>query len=684
MLWGDIETFSLVPITYGTSAYAKAAELLLFAYGKDDGPIKIWDKTAEPMPEDLNEYIESDEPWCAHNSAFESAILSPMFGIDYKRWRCSMAKCYAHALPGGLEQAGIVLGLPLEKQKIKEGRALMLFFCTPKGKKKEQRNTRLTHPEKWEKFKEYCINDVEAMREIWKRSPSWNYPNRELEFWQLDQKINRRGIAVDMELVRAAIKIADSEKRRLSDKTYELTDGAVKAATQRDQMLNFIAETYCITMEDMQGATVEKLLENADLPTELVELLLTRLQSNRTSTAKYKRILNWQTEERLRYMFQYCGASRTLRFGGRGPQGQNLKRPEPYIAKQWEFAAEVIKSDVVDLFFDDPMDVIASMIRGALVPEAGNKLVVADLAGIEGCVLPWLAGEETELARIRDQQAGIGYDAYVWAYARAHGIDPKDVTKEMRTKGKPISLAFGYGGGVGALVSMAAIYGVDLDDMALQSRSSLPAWAIEEAEGMYEWASKSKAKFEKFVRGLSKETFVVCDALKRVWRKDHPETVKLWDALEENFKLAICNPGETFKYRNLTFRRDGNWLRIQLPSGDFLCYPSPRITEKGAIRFMGVKQFTKRWSELETFGGRLSENVTSGTARGILKHGMIAADKENYEIVLHAHDEIAAEVGDNDNYSVGVLSQLMTTGLYWCDGLPLAAAGYEGPRYKKE
>lgn len=657
---------------------------MLFAYGQEDDPVKIWDLTEDKtIPDDLENMLSSDEPICAHNAQFETEILTPLFDINPERWRCSMAKCYAHALPGGLEDAGIVLGLPLEKQKIKEGNALMHFFCKPQGKnRKVTRNTRHMHPEKWGKFKDYCVNDVVAMREIWKRSPSWNYPNIELDFWLLDQKINRHGLLVDLDLAAAAISITESEKKRLDKNTYRLTSGEVKAATQRDAMLHYIADTYDIQFDNLRGSTVETFLEKmTDIPQELSDLLVTRLQSNRTSAAKYKRIFNWESGGRLKYTYQYCGASRTKRFSGRGPQGQNLKRPEKYIADQWDFVADAVKAKAVDLLFEDPMDVIASMIRGCIIAPPGKKLVVSDLSGIEGCVLPWLAGEVTELKRLEDNFKGIGFDSYIWSYAGSFGVDPTTVTKDQRKKGKPISLAFGYQGGAGAFASMAAIYDVDLDDMADQSRSSLPGWSLEEAQGMWEWATKKK--LTKITRGMKKDTFIVCDALKRIWRRDHPFTVRFWDDLERNFKLAVDTPGTDFVCGRLVFRRDGAWLRIKLPSGTYLCYPSPRYDDKG-ISFMGRDQFTKQWKRIYTFGGKLTENTTSGVARDILKGGLLQADENSYDPVGHSHDEIIAEVPDTDEYTATGLSELMTTNIPWAGGLPLAAAGFETYRYRKE
>lgn len=686
MLWADIETFSEVPIRHGTAKYSANAELMLFAYALDDDPISIWDVTENPaMPADLKKHLDSDEPICGHYATFEASVLTPLFGIDPKRWRCSMAKCYAHALPGALENAGIVLGLDIDLQKFKDGKALIHKFCKPAAKNsKHTRNTRLTHPKEWERFKDYCKQDVAAMRAVWKRSPSWNYPNFELDFWHLDQKINRRGMAADLELAGAAVSIAGREKNRLANKTMELTEGQVKSATQRDAMLSYIADAYDIKLDNLRGSTIETFLEKmVDIPQELAELLATRLQSNRTSAAKYKRIFDWEHEGRLKHTLQYCGAARTLRFSGRGPQGQNLKRPEKYISEQWNFAAEVVKAEAVDLFFDDTMDVLASMVRGTVIAPPGKKLIVSDLAGIEGCVLPWLAGEETELKRYHDLFAGSGFDSYIWAYARSFGMKPALVTKAQRTIGKPISLSFGYQGGAGAFVSMAAIYGVDLDDMAKKARASLPDDIIKEAEGLWAWANKKFGSSNKITRGLTKDIFIVCDSLKRIWRQDHPMTVRFWDELEKNCKLAIENPDTVFSYRKLKFQRTGNWLRILLPSGTYLCYPSPRADEKG-ISYMGIKQFTKKWERIYTFGGKLAENTTSSTSRGVLKHGIIRAEDTSYEVVTHSHDEIVAEVPDTDEFTAEGLSELMTTGIDWAGGLPLAAAGFETYRYRKE
>ena len=683
MIWLDCETFSRTPIAFGTAAYVRDATVILLAYAKDDGPVKVWEPEGEPLPEDLKAYLASEDLCCAHNAAFDAALLQPLLGISFDRWVCSMAKCYAHGLPGSLEKAGLVLGLPQEKQKLKEGRSLVLFFCTPKGKKKDQRPTKESHPERWAKFKAYCAQDVEAMREVWKRSPSWNYPDIELDFWRIDQIINRRGVATDLVLASAAVALEGEEKESLAERTKSLTSGAVSSATRRDLLLRFISETYDLPLADMKSNTVTKLLEDPDLPPDLRELLATRIQANRNSSAKYRKILTWQTEGRLRYLFQYCGASRTLRFAGRGIQGQNLKRPEKNVADQWELAVGAVKTKSVGLFFDDPTGVLASLVRGAFVAERGKKLIVADLAGIEGCVLPWLAGEEAELARIREQRSGKGYDAYIWAYAKSFGVPPATVTKEQRKIGKPISLSFGFGGGASALVAMAAIYGVDLDAMAKHALGSLPAWSLAEADGMWAWAEKDKDRFRKISRGLQKETFLVCDALKRVWRRDHPRTEEFWADLEGNFRLAVEQDATDFTCGRIVFRRDGKWLRVLLPCGTYLSYPAPRV-EGGKLKFKGIQQVSRKWADIETFGGRLAENMTSGTARGVLKDGIIAAEKAGYAVVLHSHDEIVAEVPDTEDFSVEGLCRLMTVNSPWAEGLPLMAAGFEAYRYRKD
>jgi DNA polymerase len=272
-LFLDLETFSTVPITNGTHAYAEGAEIMLFAYALDDGPVKVWDCTARPlMPDDLADAL--DDPAVilyAHNSHFDRTVLwHNGYRLPRERWRDTMVKALAHSLPGSLGDLCDILKIPTDKAKDKAGRQLIQLFCKPRpATSKVRRATRETHPAEWAKFVEYAGLDIEAMRAIDKKLPAWNYQAGELALWHLDQAINDRGVMVDTDLAHAAIRAVERAQKVLAHRTNELTDGAVQAATQRDAMLRHLVAAYGIDLPDMQQSTLERRIADPDLPAEL-------------------------------------------------------------------------------------------------------------------------------------------------------------------------------------------------------------------------------------------------------------------------------------------------------------------------------------------------------------------------------------------------------------------------------
>lgn len=346
-LWLDLETYSEVPITHGTHRYAAGAEILLFAWAVDDAPAQVWDCTLNTngvvrVPEILYDALEDPavEIW-AHNSHFDRTVLrhakscrvAAPAASEPHRWRDTMVQALAHSLPGSLGDLCAVLGLEQDKSKDKDGRRLVHLFCKPQPTgRKLARATRLTHPADWERFVEYARLDVEAMREVHKRLPTWNYGaqsaagQRELALWHLDQQINDRGVCIDLDLARGALAAVDCAQQDLARQTKRMTGGAVETATQRDAMLDFIAAEHGVLLEDLRGATVDKLLAG-DLDPGLRELLLVRQQASTTSTAKYKTLANATSSDgRLRGTLQFCGAARTGRWAGRLFQPQNIPR----------------------------------------------------------------------------------------------------------------------------------------------------------------------------------------------------------------------------------------------------------------------------------------------------------------------------------------------------------------------
>lgn len=332
----DTETYSEVPINTGTYRYAEGVEVMLLAYALDDGPVRVWDRTAGvEMPTDLAAaWADESCLFIAHNAGFDRVVMAADITLPsvpaLTRWRCTMAQALAHSLPGGLDPLGVVLGLPQDAQKLKDGKQLVQLFCKPRSAtSKIRRATSATHPADWRRFVEYAGQDVTAMREIHRRLPTWNYTGEELALWHLDQEINARGVCVDVNLAHAAIRATTAAKRRLADRTLELTDGEVEAATQRDRLLKHLLNEHGIDLPDMTASTLERRMEDPDLSPALRELLSIRLQASTTSTSKYEKLARSVCADgRLRGLLQFCGAARTGRWSGRLFQPQNLPRPD--------------------------------------------------------------------------------------------------------------------------------------------------------------------------------------------------------------------------------------------------------------------------------------------------------------------------------------------------------------------
>jgi DNA polymerase len=306
--------------------------------------------------------------------------------------------------------------------------------------------------------------------------------------------------------------------------------------------------------------------------------------------------------------------------------------------------------------------------------------MAVDFANIEGRVLAWMAGEEWKTQAFRDYDAGIGPDLYVQAYARAFNVDPGTVTKAQRQIGKVMELGLGYEGGVGAFVTFAAVYGIDLEELAVAARPTIPLRVLLDAESAYQWALKRNRTY-----GLSQSVFVVCEALKRLWREAHPATTALWAETEQAARCAILNPGQVFTAGRLAFDRKGAWLRMKLPSGRYLLYPNPKLEgNQQQIHYAVWNVYTKTWRHEPTYGGKMVENGTQAVARDIMAYAMPRAEAAGFPIVLTVHDELVTEPKDEARYGVGELSQILAHNEDWAEGLPLAAAGFETQRYRKD
>ncbi|STV04419.1 bifunctional 3'-5' exonuclease/DNA polymerase [Klebsiella pneumoniae] len=684
ILWGDLETYCEIPINNGTHAYAEGVEVMLFAWAIGDEPVSVWDLTAgEPIPSRLRKAIaDPNTILFFHNSHFDRTVLRhamPELSPPVERWRDTMVQALAHSLPGALGALCEVLGVPQDKAKDKEGKSLIQLFCKPRPKNsKLRRATSKTHPVEWLRFVAYAGLDIEAMREVYKRLPKWNYQGAELALWHRDQRINDRGVCMDVQLAQAAIEAVDLEQKRLAKRTQVMTDGEVQAATQRDAMIKHIVESYGVELPDMQRSTLERRIADPDLPSPVKELLAIRLQASTTSTSKYKSLMKGiSSDGRLRGTLQFCGASRTGRWAGRLFQPQNLPRPT-LEQERIDEGIEALKSGCADLLFDNVMELTSSALRGCIMAPAGKKLVVSDLSNIEGRKLAWLAGEAWKLDAFRRYDEGTGPDLYKLAYARAFNISHEDVTKYQRQIGKVMELGLGFGGGVAAFLTFALVYGLDLEELATAALPNIPRDVQREAKNWYDESVKRKATY-----GLSEHVFIACDSLKRLWRRAHPETCDFWYQLERTVRAAIATPKKTLYCGYLKVRRDGAWLRIQLPSGRALCYPSPSI-EKGNITYMGINSYSRKWQRLKTYGGKLVENVTQAAARDVLAGNMPLIENAGYSIVLTVHDEVICEAPDTDDYTDAALSSLLSTNPEWAPDIPLNAGGFEAYHYRKD
>ena len=700
-LWIDTETYSEVPIKQGTYKYVANTEMMVVTWAIDKEPVQLWDLTSDPaMPSDLAMAMLEAEIASAHNALFDRLVTNhhlPQYAIPLEKWRCTMVKALAHSLPGSLDKLCEILKVPQDKAKLKVGKELVKLFCKPRPKNsKIRRATKETHPAEWAQFLEYAKMDIDAMREVDSRLPSWNYSGFELDLWHLDQRINDRGFKVDLDLAESVIEAVAKEQAKLADKTLEITNGEVSSTTKRDALLEHILGEYLISLPDLQGSTLERRLADPDIPEGLKELLRIRLQASTTSTSKYKALVNGTTDGRLRGTLQFDGAGRTGRWSGRTFQPQNLPRyaldtiANYFDLNPWDIAPKhieqyldegigLLKSGAADLVFENIMALCSNAIRSCIVAPENRKLVVADLSNIEGRVLAWLADEEWKLNAFNEFDTGTGADLYKLAYAKSFRIEPGAVNKEQRQVGKVQELALGYEGGVGAFLTFSLAYNIDLEDMAQSAYESLPSQVYEEAAGFYDWTLKQKRS----TFGLSREAFIVCDSFKRLWRYAHPNTASLWKELEFACIEAVSNPGTTIYCRKFKVRRDGAWLRIGLPSGRALCYPQPQL-ENGKLSYMGMNQYTRQWSRIKTYGGKLIENCCQAVARDVMASNMQQIENAGFDITLTVHDEIICEAEDRDLWNEHRLAALMSRQPDWAEGLPLAAAGYEAYRYRKE
>ena len=720
LVYMDLETFSDANLSkMGAFKYAESpkTEILLWGYAIGDEPAKVWDLTADPMPPaDLMQAIENIQcgDWkCVwHNGfMFDVPVIEKVMGVRFPIGNIidTMVIAFQHALPGKLADLSAIFKLPEDKAKDKEGPRLVNLFCKPLPVgRKLSRATSATHPEEWKRFINYCRLDVEAERELYRKLPKWNCTREEHELQKLDAEINRRGIGIDLELAQAAMQCAQEHQARVDGKVHKLTDGAVSSSRQTAALIEAMEKTYGFRLDSLQKSEVARWAEREDIPEPMREILRLRLSGAKSSVLKYNTVVQAACKDgRLHGTLQFRGASRTGRFSGRLFQPQNLARPTMKNA-EIETAIDLVKCGLASSFYDDPAEVLANCLRGLIIPGKGFRFCVADFSSIEGRVLAWLAGEKWKLDAYREydvllakdgshialheraarhndilldekgEPVHVGHDMYKLTYARSFNVPPESVNKEQRQMGKVLELAMGYGGGAGAFATFARGYNVDLHKIA--ESLDVPAQVREEALKAWEWALEKKV-----TAGLEKDVWVACDSIKRMWRAANPKIVQFWSDLEDAFRrCALVQADHCTANDKVRFTRIRNWIACFLPSTRTLCYPAPKVDESGHLTYMGVDQVTRKWCRLETYGGKLAENVTQAVAADILTQAMLNAWFKGYKTVMTVHDEMITEVPVESDLSHWGLEHVMCCEQpQWTDGLPLAAEGYDALRYRK-
>ena len=643
----DIETYSSVSIRdAGLYKYVQSGDfqVLLFAYSFDGEEPKIVDLgQGEHIPLDVQIALFSPEVVKhAYNAAFEWYCLSKHFQVRSQekwlsQWRCTMVHGLYCGLIGGLGKVGEALGLPKDKQKDKIGSSLIQKFCVP-GKNGKPVSP-AQEPEKWQLFKQYCIQDVVTEMEVERRLSTLPVPDQVQAEWEQDMRVNAAGVRLDMDLAEGAVAFSDAETAALLAQAKAVT--GLKNPNSPAQLKTWLGDNLGEVPASLSKAAVEELLERNDLPPKVRKALELRQKLGKTSVSKYKAMLDCVCPDgRIRGLLQFYGASRTGRWAGRLVQMQNL--PRNYIP-ELDFARELVKTGRVDelsLVFGNVPDTLSQLIRTAFIPAEGHKFVVADFSAIEARVIAWLAGETWRM-----QAFAKGEDIYCASASHIFGVPvvKHGENGHLRQKGKIAELACGYGGSVGAMKAMG---GSELPDAELKQ--------------------------------------IVDD-----WRKASPHIVRLWYQLE-NAAMEAVRSGRPIGAAGLVFRHEQTpeglrFLTIQLPSGRklFYCNPFFGLNRFGneSIHYYGVR--TGNWVELETYSGKLTENVVQAIARDCLAVAMKNIEAAGYQIVMHIHDEVILDV-PAERADLDTVCKLMCQPIPWAEGLLLNADGFVGDYYKKE
>lgn len=638
----DIETYSDVSLPdCGVHRYAASEqfEILLFAYSLNDEPTQIIDlASGEKIPDKIMEYLMDDSVIkTAYNAAFERNCINRFFGLSLKPegWRCTLVQASMLSLPLSLEGVGEALNL--DKKKMSEGKDLIRYFCMPckptKANGGRTRNLPSDAPEKWELFKTYCIRDVDVEKQIRNKLAKFPIPDREQKLYCMDQRINDRGIMVDQELIGHAVACDLLYKETVTKKAYEIS--GLENPNSVSQLKDWLNEKG-IEVDSLAKAAVEELVENTQ--GDVAEMMKLRLAMSKTSVKKYEAMERSVCPDgRVHGLLQFYGANRTGRWAGRLVQIHNL--PQNHM-EDLELARSLVKEgryDLVELLYDSTPDVLSELIRTAFVARPGCRFIVSDFSAIEARVMGYLAGEGWVMEEFR----GAG-KIYEQTASKMFHIPIEEITKgsPYRARGKVASLACQYGGAEGALISMGALNFVEEEEL----------------------------------KGLVQS-----------WRTANPHIVNYWYEIDGAVKAAVKERKMT-KVGMVTVYYQSGMLKIALPSGRVLSYVRPRMTVNRfgseSVSYEGIGT-NRKWTRIESYGAKFCENIVQATARDVLAEAMLRLEKKGFDIVCHIHDEVVLEVPEGSS-SVEEVNEIMAVCPDWCEGLPLKAAGFESPFYKKD
>lgn len=645
----DIETYSSVDLaSAGVYAYAESPdfEVLIIGYKFDDEEeVKVHDCTRPGCwPRDfLDALTDPGIVKTAYNANFERTCLAAALEEEMppEQWRCTMVKALTLGLPRGLADVGIAMGLPADKLKDPQGKALIQYFSKPckptKSNNGRTRNLPEHDPEKWKLYLSYNRQDVVTEQEILRRLSIYETTKEEQDLWSLDQRMNDDGVRVDIPMVEKIVGYDTQRREELAQEARELT--GLPNPNSLTQLKGWLSEQG-VHVTQLRKDDLGKLL-SGDLPANVRRMLEIRQALGKTSVAKYSAMLTATCkDDRLRGILQFYGANRSGRWAGKLVQTHNLARntlPDLDLARELVCEGDF---DALQTLFGETSFVFSELVRTAFIPSKGCRFVVSDFSAIEARVISWVAGEEWRLQAFRD-----GKDIYCETASQMYHVPvvKHGVNGELRQKGKVAELACGYQGGVGAMKQMDK--GGTIPEEELQS---------------------------------------VVDQ----WRSANPRIVKLWrqaemaarTAIEEHRPVRIRN-GITFSYVNRN-------LFVRLPSGRKLCYWETRLAQDGrgrqSIVYKGVNQTTKQWADVETYGGKIVENIVQAIARDCLAVTMTRVSGAGYRIVMHVHDEMIVDVPNEDKEALDQINAMMAEPIDWAPGLPLKGDGYETPFYRKD